>query len=574
MTRTIECREAALLAFAHQRGELTPAQRAELRAHTATCAACATLVDRVDDLLDAAATWDPAEDPTTASADDLFARIEGAIDAAPAIDPAADALFDRIEAAIDADAAAVADLDGDASPASAGGTGARRVANTASDAHRAAPTAAESDAEDADDAAVVDLVDTLVRRRRAARAAAIVAVAVAVLALLVVVRPFGGAPTAPAPAPGDADAPSPVAADDPAIAPDPTPEAPAPDDESARDGAPTAPEAVIASLALDADAHGAVRVFASPGAAYTVSDGPDHVLALTEGAAVVEFVGDGTETLRVDVGDWSVRVVGTAFFVEAGDDPDVRVLTGAVEVTSPAGTSHLTDGIALDGRGPRAITAPERAALVARVDVDDHRAALRERRADDAAPSETAAASPTPPRRPPVATPTPIPTPTPTPTPGPRTDARDDGPIDAGLGNGADPTIPSGDPSESATTTAGSTDDPIVDPDATEPTPDHAALAAEARDRGRDAQRRRDWVTAADAFEASLAAEPSAPGAGTVRLDLARIYLRQLDDPERALPHLEAFVLAHPTDVAAPAARDELCRAAEALGREVALCAP
>ena len=99
---------------------------------------------------------------------------------------------------------------------------------------------------------------------------------------------------------------------------------------------------------------------------------------------------------------------------------------------------------------------------------------------------------------------------------------------------------------------------------------DPAALLASAR----AAQRAHEWAQAAEQYEVWLRQSGVTSQSGAVRLDIARIYLDRLRDPSRAMGHLETFVAQFPDDVAAPAARAELCRIAMSMGREVAACAP
>jgi hypothetical protein len=62
------------------------------------------------------------------------------------------------------------------------------------------------------------------------------------------------------------------------------------------------------------------------------------------------------------------------------------------------------------------------------------------------------------------------------------------------------------------------------------------------------------------------------PAAGSIRLDLARIYLRRLNRPQQAAIHLKRFVATRPNDAATPLARSEYCRILSSGGRTDELC--
>ncbi|MEZ4460702.1 MAG: hypothetical protein R3E66_13435 [bacterium] len=64
----------------------------------------------------------------------------------------------------------------------------------------------------------------------------------------------------------------------------------------------------------------------------------------------------------------------------------------------------------------------------------------------------------------------------------------------------------------------------------------------------------------------------SDPIAGSIRLDLARIYLKRLGRPQQAAIHLRRFVTTRPNDAATPLARDEYCRIVRNSGRTDEIC--
>lgn len=492
MSDKMSCATARALAFDAHRGDLSPAERAAWRAHVAECDACAMLVERTDDMLDAASTLD-ADAWGEADADDLFARIAGAIDAEPEASADADVLPTGDEPTLLL--AANRDVGLPDEPSDATETGSRRTA----------------------------------RNLRPLWGVLVMAAAGALAALGVTL--LGDDAPAPAPAPRVAEAPALPEVDEPPVVP------PVDADLEA-----------LTRLAMASEDEGPVRVFSDPGASWRIEGGPDYRLHLDRGAVFVEFVGDGTETLRVQTSSWAVQVVGTAFYAAAGEAPDVRVLTGAVDIVSGDARTRVAAGERISGAEVAALPESQRAELARRVDPATHEAALdarRDERIARATPTREeprVEAAPPAPRTPPRTSRPPAPAPAPAPpvaTPPPADEVEDDA--------GAEPD---------------EVEAPALSP------------GAEALARAEQAQRARRWQDAAAAFEAALAAEPGATWSARARLDVARIYLRHLGTPGAALPHLERFVAEHPSDVAAPAARDELCRVAGELGRDVAACAP
>lgn len=78
-----------------------------------------------------------------------------------------------------------------------------------------------------------------------------------------------------------------------------------------------------------------------------------------------------------------------------------------------------------------------------------------------------------------------------------------------------------------------------------------------------DALRAGRYAIAAQFYERMVAELPATlPENASLRLDLARIYIRHLGQEERAISHLRRFVGDRPDDPLTPTARDELCRIA------------
>lgn len=103
------------------------------------------------------------------------------------------------------------------------------------------------------------------------------------------------------------------------------------------------------------------------------------------------------------------------------------------------------------------------------------------------------------------------------------------------------------------------------------PAVDRSALREEAQ----KAMQERRYEDASALMERLLEQVPASdPIAGATRLDLARIYLQRLNQPQKAAFHLKRFVLARPSDAATPSAKAEFCRITHESGRSDALCLP
>ena len=83
----------------------------------------------------------------------------------------------------------------------------------------------------------------------------------------------------------------------------------------------------------------------------------------------------------------------------------------------------------------------------------------------------------------------------------------------------------------------------------------------ELRKQAQKALRERDYQRAAKSYERLLERLPRGHNErASIRLELARLYMRYLGQRERAIDHLREFVEQHPLDVAAPSARRQLCQ--------------
>jgi hypothetical protein len=307
-------------------------------------------------------------------------------------------------------------------------------------------------------------------------------------------------------------------------------------------------DSALQQIAMVAEGLENVQVFASDDAAWSLSEGPAHVLTLERGTVLVEFVGDGSSSLRVDAPAWDIAVTGTVFFASV-DAPgaDVGVLVGSVEVVSDSGetTIALQAGRQYDVHtGLSDLNPDDRDRMALRVAPGDHALRLEAARQASAVPQEPG-------------------------TPGP----------DADVVASAQPVRERPPAPRPVRPDSGAEVGPRASEDASADAPEEAS--APGRDwsallqEGRAAERSADWNGAVDAYESALGAMPAgAPEAATLRLDLGRIYVRRLDRPERGMFHLRRFLLTSPNDAAAPSVREEFCRFVRENGQTDPLCQP
>lgn len=282
----------------------------------------------------------------------------------------------------------------------------------------------------------------------------------------------------------------------------------------------TVPTVAITALAqVDApDKPESVRIHATEAAEVAVSrDETTTRVAIERGTMLVEFLPDREreESLTVQTSDLSVKVVGTVFYVsDDGESSTVGVVTGKVEVTTDDGESlFLTDGQEFDAEfGIRAAPREQRTDAEAYVNIERHKEAL-------AAKVE--------PKR-----------------PAPKTVSKVEE---------APPKAP--------------------EADAKAAKESMTVLATTLRDQAAEAVRMRQYRDAARLYEELIVELPSGhPAAMSARLDVSRLYMKQLDSPERAVPHLKRFIVDRPSDPAAPSARETLCRILESRGESDAAC--
>lgn len=279
----------------------------------------------------------------------------------------------------------------------------------------------------------------------------------------------------------------------------------------------------LGALAAASSAPDAVKVFASEGATWTLErEAQGYVVRLSGGTLLIEFLPGAGESLRVETPDSQVEVVGTVFFVRAKvaqAQEAVGVLAGSVRVKRAGEQAGRLlkrgQGIEADGdvRELEPVTFEQ---VRPHVDLEAHDAALRAR-ADSAAPVKAQQGAP------------------------------------AELVKPPEPAVIPDQPIKQA------------------PAP-RVETIAQLRQRATDALAARQYAQAAQDYERILQRTGAAsPEAATLRLELARLYMRELNQREPALNHLRAFLKDHPGDVAAPSARRQLCRL---VGPEDPQCQP
>ncbi len=91
------------------------------------------------------------------------------------------------------------------------------------------------------------------------------------------------------------------------------------------------------------------------------------------------------------------------------------------------------------------------------------------------------------------------------------------------------------------------------------PSPDHPREVVDLYRQAEAHMASKDFAKAAKLLERIIALAPVSARADTARLDLARIYTRSLDRPERAEKHLKAYLARHPKAPNAPMIKRQLC---------------
>lgn len=279
-------------------------------------------------------------------------------------------------------------------------------------------------------------------------------------------------------------------------------------------------------MRLEKKTPDAVKVFASNEASWRIEESTPggYTLHLEQGTILVEFLPTKREKLQVISHDTRVNVVGTVFYVSAQDEHDeknarVGVLTGKVRV-KPAPEQpvvELEDGQQLQ-EDARISQVPdgtvERSKTM--IDLEAHRAILKARARKAPEQQDTQ-------REPEVRV------------------AEKRAPVQ----NVKSKQVVADKSLSPAAQDSATPDDPVT------------RLQAEAKQALRD----KDYSHATRKIEELLEVLPAShPERATYRLELARLFVRNSGKREEAIKQLRIFISEHPTDVAAPSARRQMCR--------------
>jgi anti-sigma factor RsiW len=295
-----------------------------------------------------------------------------------------------------------------------------------------------------------------------------------------------------------------------------------PADEPADEhAAPTTEAAAFAELRAEPSKRPGIGVLASQDARWSLDGDDDLVLELEHGTVLVEYLPREERQFRVRAPDMDVRVVGTIFYVSANGASTAGVVTGAVEVEADNGeTVQIEEGQRITAGGEVEPIPTESAdVLRAQVDVRRHHAALRQRM-NRAARQQR-----------------------------PDSEASESEPA-----------------REKVARRQASADPPSNE---RELTGTLARRRAEAESAIRAGQYRRAETIYRDLI-AKL--DPAHPAAPSIHLDLAGLYLEQMDSPKKALPYLRGFLQKWPNDVASSAVQRRLCVVAGELGVDEPRC--
>lgn len=588
MSDELTCRDLRGVVFELHRGELSDLRRAEVEEHLETCDECRELAAKTGEMFDAARSaeagdWadiepgeffdridDAFEQRAGAAGDvDTEARLDEAFEAARGAgagdwaDIEADELFDRIDGALEQGGESVGESDSRpwldeafeaAGRAEAGefaeidedglfdrivgdiGDGARSGETYGGDGSGDETVEEISFDSDCPDDGVSGSDETDAGRGRIGW----VAVAAAALLALVGWWVFSNAGISPS-------------VDDTAPTADLT------DQLDERPG----PDGIgLTSLQRISSPWDSIQLFAGADAQYRFGPADrDESMELDRGSLLVEFRPHSDREFTVGVGSYTVMVTGTVFSVEAREQsPRVAVYEGRVRVEGPDETSRDVEaGEVLEGDRREKLDEESRAAVENHVDLEAHREMLDGRVREATAESEHRLSQALNTagteleelemdhrrraERPEVGEP----------------DFGDEQ-LDPTAGEPAD--RPEGDGTDDVTPSDVEEEPGERDVDETEPEDetDEPDSPRQLQERALDALHDEEPDRAASLLEEALdEADPASRTRADILLELARIHLRQLDDPGRAAGYLEDFVGQWPDDPAADAIRDQLC---------------
>ncbi len=232
---------------------------------------------------------------------------------------------------------------------------------------------------------------------------------------------------------------------------------------------------------------------------------------LESGSLVIEYLGVDGRSFVVTTPHREIAVTGTVLFVSVGEATEAGVVVGSIEVRDSDDRQRtLRDGQMIGGHGVVDVPAETAGVIAAVVDVAGHNARLERRREEARTRAEAEARAAEAARL-------------------------------AAERRAAAPARVS----------------------------EREEVRTSRRERGYAAMRAGEYREAATLLERALR---SGEGGASLRLDLARIYLRHLGRTEAAVRHLEAFVRSAPNDPASGAVRAQLCGLEAGRARAPDLC--
>ncbi len=519
MSNRLSCKEIQALLFELQRGELSNLKGAEVDEHLRHCKRCRELVMKSGDLFDAARDGD-AEMWADIDPDLVFDRVEAELGGE--FEASSSDEFGRLgelfETTRQADRDTWANVDSDALF--------DRISEQVVE-----PSGVNEDTEE----------PTAVRTTRLWRVAALGAVAAAVAAIFA----WWGMST---------DEPSPVAPESIEVA-EQAPAQPAESEESDAGSAAVAeaedrlsPAMSLPSMKPAASKHDAVQLFGSEDVDYDFVEDDHHgSVDLNRGSMLVEYLPGSESRFSMRARSHTITVVGTVFFVDIEDDKvSVAVFEGAVEVTGPDGvTRKLESGQYVSGDDDGSLAEELTSQLVRYVDLELHRQALREAASSadpaPAEPAEVAAHAEA--------------------APADHSTERSD--VEAGVAEDVEvdkaegPEIDEAEGPEVDEAEGPEVDEIAVDETAEMPRP---ASSRELREKALEAFHQREYRHATDLLAEALdKTAPTDRTSADILLELARIHLRELDEPQKAADYLRRFVEHWPDDPAAETISKQLC---------------
>ncbi len=249
--------------------------------------------------------------------------------------------------------------------------------------------------------------------------------------------------------------------------------------------------------------HESIRIFASEGADYSLGEEQDSVLELTDGSVLIEYFPEQDTTFAVRAGAQTITVEGTVFSVTlVKDSIQVAVFEGAVRVTAPEKTSRkIKAGEFFTGDDTSPLDDAITREVERYIDLKTHRKLLRQALVESEPDEE-----------------------------------------------------PSGDLQPVAATTETSV-------------PEHRNVQRPKRDSPRvlreqalealhDGEPRQAITLLSEALEKTA---PTDQASADILLELARIHLHSLGEPDQAADYLDRFITRWPDDPAADAIRFQLC---------------